>query len=113
MTPKSFITKIYNSTATYLKIKKVLIKIASDYQQTKWLCGRPSIGQWEYAIRYHCSIEERMKFFFQPFTSWWIKSPISMIGQMSKKRDGFAYSADKGTILDGSQTLIEGRHSLT
>ena len=36
-----------------------------------------------------------------------------MIGQMSKKRDGFAYSADKGTILDVSQTLIEGRHTLT
>ena len=36
-----------------------------------------------------------------------------MIGQMSKKRDGFAYSADKGTILDGSQTLIEGRHTST
>ena len=30
-----------------------------------------------------------------------------MIGQMSKKRDGFAYSADKGTILDGSQTYIQ------
>ena len=30
-----------------------------------------------------------------------------MIGQMSKKRDGFAYSADKGTILDGSQSYIQ------
>ena len=29
-----------------------------------------------------------------------------MIGQMSKKRDGFAYSADKGTILDGSQNNL-------
>ena len=34
LAPKSFITKIYNSTTTYLKDKKVLIKIASDYPQS-------------------------------------------------------------------------------
>ena len=37
MTPKSFITKIYNSTTTYLKDKKVLIKIASDYPQSDYV----------------------------------------------------------------------------